>query len=706
MGPGYTPRTRHLTSDHRPRYTNRLLLTTSPYLLQHAHNPVDWFPWSEEAFLLAEQLDRPVFLSIGYSTCHWCHVMEHESFEDEQIASVMNSRYICIKLDREERPDIDAVYMRAVQLATGHGGWPMSVWLFPDKKPFYSGTYFPAYDGQRGARMGFLSLLNRLADLFSTDRVRVIQAASHLTNEIRNSFQGTNDTPNKQHEASPDDVARLLLRQADYQWGGFGHAPKFPVPSQLDLVLRYGWKHDDAETKRFVELTLDKMAQGGIYDHLAGGFARYSTDSQWLVPHFEKMLYDNAQLVCTYLDAFQWTQNPTYAEVATDILDYLTREMSHPSGGFYSATDADSEGEEGRFFVWTIPEVVSAVGEEKAAIINTVYGMSEHGNWEGTNILTRWTPLSVASQHLGLSEHETKKRLGEAKSALYEARKQRVPPSLDDKVLLAWNGLAIRAFARAGWVLNNGEYTQRAIVAANFMLAELGHNGRLYRVWRNGQAHVDAMLEDYAFFVSGLIELVEVTGDSRWLDEAIRLQQIVDTRFRDVDGCYFMTADDHESLLAREKPAYDGAEPCGNSVVCENLVRLGLLTDRVEYLDNARRTIDRVLAIANHPTAVPRLLTVLEWLNTAQREVAVVVTDDHDANAALLNGLAQCFDPYRVFTVVHHSQVDMTAQAIPWIKGKTAIGGKPTAYVCSGMNCQLPARDVTLFVAQLSRSSD
>lgn len=704
LGPNYTPRTHHRTDDGSPRYTNRLVLETSPYLLQHAHNPVDWFPWSEEAFELAERLNRPVFVSIGYSTCHWCHVMEHESFEDETIASIMNSRYVCIKLDREERPDIDAIYMRAVQLATGHGGWPMSIWLCPDKKPFYSGTYFPPYDGFRGARMGFESLLSRLADLYSTDRARIIDAADRLTDEIRRSFEGKSESANLlSTPASAADTASLLFRQADLQWGGFGHAPKFPVPSQLDLVLRYGFLHQDDEIRRFVELTLDKMAQGGIYDHLAGGFARYSTDREWLVPHFEKMLYDNAQLVCTYLDGFQWTHKPVYAEVAADICDYLIREMSHPSGGFYSATDADSEGEEGRFFVWTETQIEAALGESQAAFAKTIYGTTAQGNWEGHNILTRWVSLSEAAQRLNLSESETKQRLAGVRAALYQTRQQRIHPGLDDKVLVAWNGLAIRAFARAGMVLGQPRYTQRAVQTAQWILTELRHDEGFYRVWRDGQAHVDAMLEDVAFLISGLIELVETTGNMAWLHEAIRLQQWLDARFRDADGAYFMTAAEKEPVLAKEKPAYDGAEPSGNSVVCENLVRLGLLTGQQKYLDAAKQTIEGVLAIANHPTAVPRLLSTMEWLSAPPREVAIVLTDDVAANAALLEGLTRVFYPYQVVVIVHSSQVDSAAQTIPWLEGRVAIGGKPCAYVCSAMTCQLPARDAATLEAQLKR---
>ena len=558
--PAHLPRTHHLDSEGRPLFINRLALETSPYLLQHAHNPVNWFPWGDEAFAEARRLGRPVFLSIGYSTCHWCHVMEAESFEDEAIARFLNLHYIAIKVDREERPDLDAVYMSAVQQLTGGGGWPMSVWLNAAREPFFGGTYFPPRDGGRGARRGFLSLLGALSDTFQRDPDRVSQASTALVQAIREDMQGAAhggaiDAIGLPTSEVIDAAIDHFKHSFDPLHGGLRHAPKFPSHIPVRLLLRYHHRRADAEALHMATFTLEKMAAGGLYDQLGGGFHRYSTDAQWLVPHFEKMLYDNALLVVAYAEAFQVTGRADFARVVRETCDYVLREMTDAAGGFYSATDADSEGEEGRFFVWTEDEIrreLSALGNgETSERFLAHYDVRPGGNWQGHTILNVPRP-----------DEATWSVLAGARARLYEVRARRVPPLRDEKILAAWNGLMISGLAVAGRVLDEPRYISAAARAADFVLTHLrGADGELRRSFKDGQARHAAFLDDHAFLAAGLIDLYEATFDVRYLGEALALAETSERLFADPAGAWFMSSQNHETLIAREKPAYDGAEP-------------------------------------------------------------------------------------------------------------------------------------------------
>ena len=466
-GPSYQPRTHHKHPDGSPKFINRLIFETSPYLLQHAHNPVNWFTWGPEAFALAKKLGRPVFLSVGYSTCHWCHVMERESFEDEEIAAYLNTHYVAIKVDREERPDVDSVYMTAVQLMTRRGGWPMTVVMTPEGRPFFGGTYFPARDGDRGARVGFLTILKRLKQAYETDRDAVVQASTQLTETMRLAATPQIDGT----VAGPEALAKAaqhLTEMYDPVWGGFGNAPKFPRPSTYELLLRYHRRTGDTVALQMVTHSLDKMTRGGMYDQLAGGFHRYSTDAKWLVPHFEKMLYDNAQLVVLLVETFQSTQEPHFAQIAKETLDYVLREMTSDEGGFFSATDADSEGEEGLFFVWSENEIDNVLGKENGPIFRRYYGVQREGNFEGKNILHRPEPAATVANGLGISLEALNQTINKNKEVLYRHRLKRIRPLLDDKILTEWNSQMISAFARAGHALNEPKYVHAAVRATSF----------------------------------------------------------------------------------------------------------------------------------------------------------------------------------------------------------------------------------------------
>ncbi|HEV2064188.1 MAG TPA: thioredoxin domain-containing protein, partial [Thermoanaerobaculia bacterium] len=586
---GERPRTRHLNPDGSPRYTNRLYFETSPYLRQHAHNPVNWYSWGDEAFDTARSLHRPVVLSVGYSTCHWCHVMEEESFEDEEIARFLNENYVAIKVDREERPDVDAIYMNAVQLLTGSGGWPMTVWLTPDRKPFYGGTYFPA--GQ------FRGLLTQLRGVYDSQPDKVAAAGEQITRRIQQGVMPAGA------EGRPD--ASALMRAASFYrdrfdpvWGGTKGRMKFPSSLPVRLLLRLHRRTGQEELLRMATLTLDRMAAGGMHDQIGGGFHRYSTDAEWLVPHFEKMLYDNALLAMDYLEAYQVTGEKRYAEVARRILRYVERDMTSPEGAFYSATDADSPAasgkrEEGLFFTWTPKEIEAALGSERARIVEAWFGVTPRGNFEGRNILHTPKPLEDAAKRLDLAPERVRVAIDESREILYAARAKRAPPLRDEKILTAWNGLMISAHARAALVLGEPRYARTAAKAAGFILGKLLTGGRLSRSFKDGHTRHDGYLEDYAFFIAGLLDLFEATGDVRFLREALTLDRVLEARYEDkANGGFFLTSDDHERLLAREKPAYDGAEPSGNSVQILNLLRLHEFTTNDAY----RQRADRALA--------------------------------------------------------------------------------------------------------------
>ncbi len=685
-------------------YTNRLAREPSPYLQQHAHNPVDWYPWGDEAFARARAEHKPVLLSVGYSTCHWCHVMEEESFEDLEIAEYLNHNYIAIKVDRERRPDIDGVYMQAVQLMGQRGGWPMTVWLTPDRQPFYGGSYFPPHDGDRGQPVGFLTLLRKLRAAYDARPTEVAAAAADLTRQIRDSFAAPADTGLPGRKVL-DRAAQALRTQYDKQNGGFGGAPKFPRPVQLEFLLRYARRTGDAETRRMVERTLEAMAAGGIRDQLGGGFHRYATDARWQVPHFEKMLYDNALLALVYLEAAQAAGRADFAAVTRDILEYVRRDMTAPSGGFYSASDADSDGKEGAYFVWTPAQMAAVLDPDDRALLEAFYGVTSAGNFDGATVLHTDKPLAEVAGKLGIAPDSARVRLERGRQALLAARRQRVPPHTDRKVLPAWNGLMISAFARTGAALNEPEYVAAAARAAAYVLEAMTHDGRLRRSALDGAASGDGYLDDYAFMIAGLLDLYEATSDPRWLRAAVGFEGIVDTHFRDAKGgAYFLPPDDGEALLAREKPAYDGAEPSGNSVMVLDLLRLHELTGTERYRNRAEAAL-RALGphLTEDPVAMPRLLSGVDfWLDRA-KQIVIVVPEDRAEAEPFLTRLGTTFVPNRVVVTVAGRDVNDTAQQIPLVADKVSQHGKPTAYVCEQRQCALPTTDPAVFATQIQR---
>ncbi len=709
--PSYRPRTRHLRPDGSPKYINRLFLESSPYLLQHAHNPVNWSAWGDEAFEAARRLERPVLLSVGYSTCHWCHVMEEESFEDEEIARFLNENYVIVKVDREERPDVDAIYMNAVQLLTGGGGWPMTVWLTADRKPFFGGTYFPARDGDRGARVGFLTLLRELKNAYGTQADKVSETSARLTEAIR---QNLAPDPGRKGLPGPpllQAAASYYRSRFDSAHGGVAGAPKFPSGLPVRFLLRYHRRTQDAEALRMARMTLEQMAAGGMYDHVGGGFHRYSTDAQWLVPHFEKMLYDNALLTMAYLEGYQATGNPDFARVAREILRYVEPDMTSPEGAFYSATDADSprpdgRREEGWFFTWATEEIRIALGAERAGIVEGFYGVTAKGNFEGRNILHTPRAMDDVARELGLPPGRVRSVIDEASEVLYATRAKRPAPLRDEKILAAWNGLMIGAQAQAALVLGDPRYAEQAGRAARFVLTHMRQAGRLLRSYKDGQARHNAYLDDHAFLIAGLLDLYEATGGPSWLREALALDATLEKLYEDAEhGGYFMTSNDHESLLAREKPAHDGAEPSGNSVQALNLLRLHELTTEDRYRRRAERTLRAFSArMTQSPAALSEMLLATDFQLDTPKEVVIVARTSRDQAAPFLAKLRRVFLPNRVLVIAAEGE-DLSAQSqlVPLLQGKRSHKGPATAYVCERRVCKLPTADPEVFARQIER---
>ncbi|MEX1245022.1 MAG: thioredoxin domain-containing protein [Thermoanaerobaculia bacterium] len=698
---GQRPRTRHLNPDGSPKYTNRLYLETSPYLQQHAHNPVNWYSWGDEAFDAARKLHRPVLLSVGYSTCHWCHVMEEQSFEDEEVARFLNQNYVAIKVDREERPDVDAIYMNAVQMLTGSGGWPMTVWLTPERQPFYGGTYFP--------RNEFLNVLEKLRKAYDAEPDRVARAAQEITRRIREEMTGTG-------AAGHPDVS-ALRQAADYyrsrfdsQWGGLTGGMKFPSSLPIRFLLRIYRRTGQQDLLRMATLTLDRMAAGGMHDQVGGGFHRYSTDREWLVPHFEKMLYDNALLTMAYLDAYQVTGEERYANVARDILRYVERDMTSPDGAFFSATDADSPApsgkrEEGWFFTWTPDEMELALGPERARIVEAWFDVTPKGNFEGRNILHTPKSLPEVAKTLGQPPEKLRATIEESREILYEARSKRPPPLRDEKILTAWNGLMISAYARAALVLGNESYGQAAARAATFLLEKLRKGQRLFRSFKDGRARHDAYLDDYAFLIAGLLDLFEATGDQRWLREAVALDRVVEAHYEDHAGGFFRTSDDHEQLLARERPGYDGAEPAGSSVEILNLLRLSELTTQARYRERADRALMAVGGILERaPGGAGELLLALDFQLDSPKEIVIVTRRSRAEAEPLLARLRSAYVPNRVLLIaVEGEPLTALSRLSPLVEGKAAGKGPAMAYVCRRGVCDLPTADPSNFEKQIRK---
>jgi uncharacterized protein len=673
---------------------NHLIHETSPYLLQHAHNPVDWFPWGEEAFEKARNENKPVLLSIGYSACHWCHVMAHESFEDEEIAKLMNEYFVNIKVDREERPDLDQIYMNAVQMMTHHGGWPMTVFLTPDGVPFYGGTYFPPQD--RYNMPGFPRVLISIAEAYRDRQDDIRETGTSLVNELQR-LSKTNGSDHPIQVELLDAAYAGTVRSYDSVNGGFGGAPKFPPAMTLEFLLRTHARTGKSEALEIASHTCQEMANGGICDQLGGGFHRYSTDAKWLVPHFEKMLYDNALLSRLYLHYFQVSQEQLAQNTVEGILDYVLREMTDPAGGFYSTQDADSEGHEGKFFVWDIKEIEAVLGETAASRFCDYYNITESGNFEGKNILNVTRSLEDVAVAHNVSASELAASLNEGKRLLFELRENRVKPDRDEKILTAWNGLMMASFAEAGVVLNRPDYTDAARRNAEFVLASLRRDGVLLRTWKAGIAKFNGYLEDYAFLIEGLVTLFETTGEFRWFEEARSLtDRMIEEFWDDDNGGFFFTGKSHENLIVRSKDYVDNATPSGNSVAAGVLLRLAILTGKENYRKLATTIIREIGdSIRRYPSGFGYALSAADFLLSTPKEVAIVGTNAADIQP-LLREAWRRYLPNKVVAPDFGG-----AQSIPLLENRPLLNGRPTAYVCEHYTCKQPVTDPSALAAQL-----
>ena len=688
----------------RPRKKNRLALETSPYLLQHQHNPVQWYPWGADALRKAREENKPIFLSVGYSACHWCHVMEHESFENEEIAEILNEHFVSIKVDREERPDIDGIYMEAVQMMTGQGGWPMSVFLLPDSRPFFGGTYFPPDD--KWGRPGFRNVLLKLAEMYRTRKGDLQGNAENITMNLRQ--MGVVESATGALKAEwMERAAQELKERFDASWGGFGRAPKFPPSMALMLLLRNWRRNQDQELMKMVEGTLQRMALGGMYDQLGGGFHRYSVDDYWLIPHFEKMLYDNALLTRVYVEAFQATGSAFYRSVAADTLDYALREMTSPGGGFYSAQDADSEGEEGKYFVWRPEQIREILGKDAADVFCRFYGVTEKGNFEGkTSALFIQKPPRVFAEEEGIGEAELLDILQRARANLFDARERRVKPGLDDKILTSWNGLMIGSMALAGRVLDRVAYVEEASKAADFILDNMRNDRGLLRSHRQGVSKFNAYLDDYAFLIVGLVDLYEASFDPRWIRAASDLAREMIARYWDEEeGAFFFTAHDHEELIVRRKMTQDGAVPSGNSMAALGLLRLARLSGEVEFEERGEgvlRSFGEYLGRA--PAAFHMMLVALDFYLDTPMEVAIVGERGAEDTRAALRAVGSSFIPNTVLALKSESFAEEADAAVPLLQGKSMVDGRAAAYVCENFTCKEPLTDMNALKKAIQRS--
>ncbi len=710
-GDKYKPRTKHLDKDGWAKYTNRLFLETSPYLLQHAHNPVNWYPWGDEAFETAQKKGLPILLSIGYSTCHWCHVMEEESFEDVEIATYINKNYIAIKVDREERPDIDAIYMSAVQAITGRGGWPMTVWLTHDRKPFYGGTYFPARNGDRGTPMGFLTILHKIKEHYDQKPEQIQNASNQITNAIQKMLSP--ETGGKEiSDKSFQDSINYFKNIYDKINGGHTGAPKFPSTMPIRLLLRHYYNTQDKEALEIANQTLTKMAQGGIYDQVGGGFHRYSTDENWLVPHFEKMLYDNALLTMAYLEGFQVTGNTLFKEIVDETLLYVQRDMTSPDGGFFSATDADSktpEGEtdEGYYFTWTRQELEEVLGKEDAEIVAQYYGVTDSGNFEGRNILNITISARKVAKNLDISKEKLQKLILHAKSKLYKHRNKRPAPLRDEKILTAWNGMMISAFARAGLLLNNPDYVKTARKAATFIIKNLYKDNELFRSFKDGKVSHVGYLDDYAFFIAALLDLFEADPDPLWFKTALKLDKILSDLYEDhVNGGFFMTSNISENLIAREKPGYDGAVPSGNSIAAMNLFRFAEFTTNDKFRKRGVKTLSAFSkSFEVNPASLSEMMIALDFSLNNTKEIIIVSPKNNSSKKELfLEKFRDTYLPNHILIQVEQGeQTDRISELLPIVKGKTAINDNAVAYVCEKGICMLPSLTAKNFEMQIQQ---
>ena len=692
------------------RKPNRLIHEKSPYLLQHAYNPVDWHAWGEEAFAEARRAGKPIFLSIGYSTCHWCHVMERESFEDDSVAALLNEYFIPIKVDREERPDVDRLYMHAMQAMGSGGGWPLNVFLTPGLEPFFGGTYFPPRS--LGGRPGMIELLPRVHEAWIEKRAEIEDSGRRVIAALESLAEP--DSEAASHAASFDRAYTYFERAADHEHGGFGTAPKFPSIANLGYLLRY-WARDPeprGAARDLVVKQLDAMRAGGIHDHLGGGFHRYSTDREWLVPHFEKMLYDQAQIAWAFLEGYQVTGNPTYAAAARGIFAYVARDLSSAEGGFDSAEDADSEGEEGKFYVWTPAEIEATLGHGDAALFAYRYGVTPHGNFEhNTTILSEVRTVEECAKQFGITSAEAEKRLEAARAKLLEVRSRRMRPHKDDKVVTAWNGLMISAFARGARVLGDPALAARATRAADFIWDRLRDpaSGDLHRRWREGEAKGAGQLEDYAYLALGYFDLYQATFDPRWLERAVALTETQNARFwDDAHGGYFESPAGDASIAVRMKDAFDGAEMAGNSVAAWNLLMLGTLLDRTDFRERARRTLDYFARrLGDGAAGMPQMLAAMDLERSAVRHVVIAGRADAADARAMVAEFDRRFLPHDALLFAGGGEEQKRlAKLATFVAPLAPKNGRATAYVCVDYACRLPTTDLAAFAAQLEERGE
>ena len=682
-----------------PRMDNRLINETSPYLLQHAQNPVDWYPWGNDAFNRAKNEDKPILLSVGYSACHWCHVMESESFENLAIAEIMNEKFVCIKVDREERPDVDAIYMSAVQAMTGQGGWPMTVFLTPDGEPFFGGTYFPPQD--RGGLPAFPRVLEVMADTYRDKRSEVLETSQKLISHIRGISPKDNDLEILESKII-DTAFSKLQDNFDNKYGGFGLQPKFPQPMIYEFLLKYYIKTGLPEALEMVEVTLNNMAAGGIYDHLRGGFHRYSTDTYWLLPHFEKMLYDNALLIRLYLHAYQVTGNNTYRVVVEETLDYVIAEMTDKSGGFFSSQDADTEGEEGKYFVWRPEEIEDLLGKEQGSLFNKYFNVDIDGNFEGMSILNVTMSKSDFMFSEGLEKSEFENLISQSKSLLLESRATRTSPGIDDKILTSWNSLMIGAFAEAGSILGRSDYVSIAERGADYILKTLVTEDRLLRTSRNGQAKLQGYLEDYSFLVNSLILLHEATLSQKWLNAAIKFTENMINLFWDKKNKQFYdTGIDHESLIIRPINFQDNAIPSGAAIAADVLLKMAVITGRKEFEQYGKDALKSSVPMLNqYPLGAGHWLCVLDFYLDKTKEIVVLGKSKSCDTKELVAEVFRHYIPNRVF--VGNDVEDETVSNLPILQRKNLVNGKATAFVCEDYVCSLPSSTPESFAKQLS----
>lgn len=681
--------------------SNSLKNEKSPYLLQHADNPVDWYPWGAEAFEKAKNEDKPVFLSIGYSTCHWCHVMEHESFEDEEVASLMNDAFISIKVDREERPDIDNVYMTVCHLLSqGSCGWPLNIIMTPDKKPFFAATYIPK--NNRFGRLGMMEMIPKVRDVWNNKRKEILDSADNITTALKKAGETSKNNETVNLDKKTLELAyNQLLSRFDKDNGGFGSSPKFPSPHQLLFLLRYHHRTESKTALNMVEKTLKEMGKGGIFDHVGYGFHRYSTDPEWLVPHFEKMLYDQALLAMAYTETYQLTKNKFYKEKADQIFEYVLRDMTSPEGGFYSAEDADSEGEEGKFYIWTIEEVKNVLDGDNARLVIDVYNLTEDGNFldeasgekTGSNIFHLTSNIEEISSRLGLSREDLQKRLEDSRKKLFTHREKRVHPYKDDKILTDWNGLMIAALSKAATVFNSQKYGKAAMEAIDFINNNLIVNSRLVHRYRQGEAGITASVDDYSFFIWGLLEYYEYSFNTSYLKQAIDLNNTLTEHFWDEEsGGFYFTPDDGEKLITRQKEIHDGAIPSGNSVAMLNLLRLGRITADTAFENKANRIAETFSTSTSEvPISYTMHMNALNFALGPSYEIVVVGDKESDKTVKLLSTVNEIFLPNKV--VLYKSEDNQLDEISPYTKGQEMINGSATVYVCQNYVCKLPTNE-------------